>query len=117
MGTQTPADNTVNDLRYEIKFEICVKDKNNLFIKQNIAFLSSTKIFLFLEKYFFTIVKNLIISAFFFFVEADILKSIDMPRKKPQMLHWENVIKNDHVINCAMFFCKWFKYGQTCNVI
>ena len=40
MGTQTPADNTVNDLRYEIKFEIFVKDKNNLFIKQNIAFLS-----------------------------------------------------------------------------
>ena len=40
MGTQTPVDNTVNDLRYEVKFEICVKDKNNLFIKQNIAFLS-----------------------------------------------------------------------------
>ena len=32
-------DNTVNDLLYEIKFESYVKDKNNFFIKQNIAFL------------------------------------------------------------------------------
>ena len=32
--------NTVHDLRYEIKFENCVKDKNNFFINQNIAFLS-----------------------------------------------------------------------------
>ena len=38
--TQTPVDNTVDDLRYEIKFENCVKDKNTIFIKQNIAFLS-----------------------------------------------------------------------------
>ena len=30
---QTSVDNTVNDLRYEIKFENCVKDKNNFFIK------------------------------------------------------------------------------------
>ena len=27
------------------------------------------------------------------------------------------VIKNDYVINCEMFFCKWFKPGQTSNVI
>ena len=31
-------DNTVNNLRYNIKFENRVKDKNNFFIKQNIAF-------------------------------------------------------------------------------
>ena len=30
---------TVNDLRYEIKFENCVKDKNNFFIKGNISLL------------------------------------------------------------------------------
>ena len=37
---QISVDNTVNDLRYEIKLEIrIIKDKNNLFIKQNIAFL------------------------------------------------------------------------------
>ena len=42
---QTSMDNTVNDLRYEIKFENFVKDKNN------IAFLSWTEI-LFLQIYF-----------------------------------------------------------------
>ena len=58
--------NTVNDLRYEIKSENHVKDKNNFFIKQNISFLFKTKLyFLFLEKYFFKIPKNLIASAFF----------------------------------------------------
>ena len=40
MRTQTYVDNKVDDLRYEIKFETCVKDKNNFFIKRNIAFLS-----------------------------------------------------------------------------
>ena len=35
----TSVDNTNNDLRYEIKFENCVKDKNYSFIKQNIVFL------------------------------------------------------------------------------
>ena len=38
MKTHTSVDNTVNDLLYEIKFENCVKGKNNLFIKRNIAF-------------------------------------------------------------------------------
>ena len=36
---QTPVDHTVNDLRYEIKLENQVADKNNFFITQNIAFL------------------------------------------------------------------------------
>ena len=40
MRTQTFVDNTVNDLRYQIEFENFVKDRNNFFIKQNIAFLS-----------------------------------------------------------------------------
>ena len=31
-------DNTVNNLRYNIKFENRVKDKNNFFIKPKIAF-------------------------------------------------------------------------------
>ena len=29
---QTSVDNTVNDLRYEIKFENCLNDKNDFFI-------------------------------------------------------------------------------------
>ena len=53
MRTQTSADNTVNDLRYEIMFGNCVKDKNNFFIKQNISFLSWTKLYFILGDIFF----------------------------------------------------------------
>ena len=47
MRTQTSVDNTVNDLRYEIKFENCVKDKNNIFIKKNNFFIKRDIAFLF----------------------------------------------------------------------
>ena len=50
---QTSVDNIVNDLRYEIKFENCVKDKNNFFIKRNISFLFKTKIYFILGDIFF----------------------------------------------------------------
>ena len=50
---QTSVDNIVNDLRFEIKFENCVKDKNNFFIKRNISFLFKTKIYLILGDVFF----------------------------------------------------------------
>ena len=73
MKTQVSVDNTVNDLRYEI----CVKDKNNFFIKRSIAFLSFFIALLFLETYLFKILKNLITSAFF--LRRQILKNIDMP--------------------------------------
>ena len=53
MRTQTSVDNTVNDLRYEIKSENCVKDKNNFSINQNIAFLSWTEIYFILGDMFF----------------------------------------------------------------
>ena len=33
MRTQTSLDNAVNDLPYKIKFENCVKEKKNFFIK------------------------------------------------------------------------------------
>ena len=36
---QTSVDNTENDLRYEIKFENCVKNKNDFLIKRSIAFI------------------------------------------------------------------------------
>ena len=52
MRTQTSVDNTVNDVCYEIKFENCMKDKYNVLTKQNIAFLSGTKIFFFSETFF-----------------------------------------------------------------
>ena len=50
---QTSVDNIVNDLRFEIKFENCVKDKNDFFIKRNISFLFKTKIYLILGDMFF----------------------------------------------------------------
>ena len=39
MKIQTSVNNTVNDLHYEIKFENCVKDKNNLLSKTLLFFL------------------------------------------------------------------------------
>ena len=60
---QTSVDNTVNDLQYEIKVENRVKDKNNFFIKRNIAFLFFWKnIFYSRRHIFFKISKNLIAS-------------------------------------------------------
>ena len=62
---QASMDNTVNDLRYEVKFENRVKDKINFFIKQNILFFFKQKYILILETYFFKIPKSLIASASF----------------------------------------------------
>ena len=50
---QTSVDNTVNDLRYEIKFENCVKNENNFVIKWNISFLFKAKIYFILGDIFF----------------------------------------------------------------
>ena len=62
MRTQTSVDNTVNDLRYEIKFENCAKDKNNYFIKRNNAFFFLNKNLFYSRRRFFTIPTNLITS-------------------------------------------------------
>ena len=40
---KTAVDNIVNDLRYERKFENCVKDKNNFFITRKISFFLKNK--------------------------------------------------------------------------
>ena len=66
-------DKTINNLRYEVKFENRVKDKNKFLIKRNIAFL------IFSKKLFY--------SWGIFFADGD-TKNIDMPRQKPRMLHW-----------------------------
>ena len=78
-------DNTVNDLHNEIKFEICMKDKITLLGETLLLFLEQ-KIILFLETYFFQIPNNLITLAIFLLKQ--ILKNIDMPWQKPQILHW-----------------------------
>ena len=53
MGTQISVDNTVNDMRYEIKFENCEKDKNTFFISETLLFFLEQKYILSLEAYFF----------------------------------------------------------------
>ena len=67
-------DNAINDLHYEIKFETCVKDKNNSFIKRNCCSFLNKNIFYSWRRIFFKIPMNLIASAFFI-VEADIKKT------------------------------------------
>ena len=83
--------------------------------------LSETLLFNLKQKFilFSEIPKNLVTSAFFF-AEADTKKHRYASAKASnaalvKLTDW--IIKNDHVINCAMFFCKWFKHGQTSNVI
>ena len=44
---QTSVDDTVNDLRYQIKFENCVKDKNITFL------VTKTLLVFFKQKYLF----------------------------------------------------------------
>ena len=44
---QTSVDDTVNDLRYQIKFENCVKDKNITFL------VTETLLVFFKQKYLF----------------------------------------------------------------
>ena len=70
-------------------------------------------------KFFFENPKNLIASAFCF-AEGDTEKhryasAKDSNAVLVKLTEW--IIKNDHVINCAMFFCKWFEHDQASNVI
>ena len=51
--THSSVDNTVNAMCYEVKFENCVKDKNNFFIKRSIAFLFQTKMYFIFGDMFF----------------------------------------------------------------
>ena len=90
-----------------------MKDKNNFFIKRIIAFLSCTKIyFIHGDIFSFKIPKNLIFSAFFFFfffAEADTKKHRYGSAKASNaalVKRYDRIIKNDHMINCAIFFCK-----------
>ena len=111
---QTSVDNRVNDLHFEIKFENCGKEKNSFFIKRNIAFLFLNKnIFYSWRHIFFKIPKNLIFPAFFhflFFADPDTKKHGYASAKTlnaalVKLTDW--IIKNDHVINCVLFSCKW----------
>ena len=61
--------------------------------------------------FFFKIPKNLIAySVFFFYVKADTKNHRFASAKSSnaalvKLTDW--IIKNDHAINCVLFFCKW----------
>ena len=50
---QTSVDNTVNDLRYEVKLQNHVKYKNNFFVKRNISILFVSKNIFYSWRYIF----------------------------------------------------------------
>ena len=98
--------------------KIVWKTKITFLLSETLLFFFKQKYILLLETYFFNIPKHLMASAFF--AEADTKKHRYASAKASnaalvKLTDW--IIKNDHVINCAMFFCKWFKHGQTSNVI
>ena len=66
--------------------KIVLKTKITFLLSETLLFFLEQKYILFSETYFFKNPKNLITSAFF--LARQILKNIDMPRQKPQMLHW-----------------------------
>ena len=83
-------------------------------MKSSLKIAWKTKITFLLSKIYFILI------FFFFFCWADTKKdryaSVKVSNAAlAKLTDW--IIKNDHVINCAMFFCKWFKHGQTGNVI
>ena len=90
---QTSVEKTVNDLRYEICLKIVWKLKLTFLLSEILLFFFKQKYIFFLETYFFKIPKNLIASTEV--SNAALVKLTD----------W--IIKNDHVINCALFFCNW----------
>ena len=101
------------------RLKIVWKTKITHLLSKQLLFFFKQKYILFLVTYFFKISKNLIACAFFLL--RQILKKHRYASAKAsnaalvKLTDW--IIKNDHVINCAMFFCKWFKHGQTSNVI
>ena len=111
------------DIREQKKYElICViksslkiawKTKITFLLSQPLLFFLGQKCISFLETYFFKFPKNLI-------TEPDTKKHRYASTKAAnaalvKLTDW--IIKNYHVIIYAMFFCKWFKHGQTSNVI
>ena len=50
---QTSVDKTVNDLHYEIRFENCVKDKNNFSLGETLLSFFKQKCILFLGTFFY----------------------------------------------------------------
>ena len=101
------------------KLKIVWKTKRTFLLSETLIFFLKQEYILFSEKYFFQFLKNLITWAFFF-AEEDTKKQRHTWAKASnatlvKLTDW--IIKNDHVINFVIFFCRWFKHRQTSNVI
>ena len=95
------------------------KTKITFLLNETLFFFPEQKYIWFSETYFLMVPKNLITSVFFF-AEVGTEKHRYASAKASnaalvKLTDW--IIENGHVINCAMFFCKWFKHGQKSNVI
>ena len=79
-------------------------------LSQTLLFFLEQKYILFLDTYSFKIPKNLITSApQHFFGEEDTKKrryALAKASNAALVKLTDFIIKNDHVINCAMFLCK-----------
>ena len=101
--------------------KIVWKTKITFLFSETLLFFLEQKYILFLETYFLRFVRiSLPQHFFFFFAKSDTKKQRYASAKASnptlvKLADW--IIKNDHVINCAMFFCKWIKHGQTSSVI
>ena len=100
--------------------KIVWKTKLTFLLSETLLFFPEANNILLSETYFFRVPQNFITSAFCLL--RQILKNIDIYASAKasnaalvKLTDW--IIKNNHVINCAMFFCKWLKHGHTSNVI
>ena len=99
--------------------KIVGKTKITFLLSETLLFFLEQKYIFFLETYFLRFLRINYLSIFF--LSRQILKKHRFASVKAsnaslvKLTDW--IIKNDHVISCAMFFCKWFKHGQTGNVI
>ena len=99
--------------------EIVWKTKITFSLSKTFLFFLEQNYILFSETYFFKIPKNLITSVYFWL--RQILKKHRYASPKAsnaalvKLAEW--IIKDDNVINCVMFFCKWLKHDQISNVI
>ena len=96
--------------------KIVWKTKIVFLLSKPLLLFFKQKYILFLETYFLKIPRNLIVSAFFFFfAEVDTKKYRYASANASnavlvKLTDW--IIKNDRVINCALFFCKWYTWPK-----
>ena len=86
--------------------KIVWKTKIAFLLRETLLFFLEQKHILFSETYFLKTAKNLITSAFF--TKTDTKKHVSEKASNAGLVKLTDwIIKNDHVINCALFFCKW----------